>query len=101
MTFRELITTPVERPLTAVQERNQWLLSQEPNLTTTGEPKELTSEGHLTQPETPPEPFLSIQPDTSTLDLQTLLLALTRQVNNQPKKAPKGSRNPTLLAEGT
>ena len=98
--FRERTTTPVERPLTAAQEQNQRLPSQEPNLATTGESEELNLEDHPIQPETPPEPSHSIQPDTSTLDLQTLLLALTRQVNSQPKKRTKGVKEPDPFSGG-
>ena len=50
---------------------------------------------------TPPEPLHITQPNVSTLDLQTLLLALTKQTNNQPKKRTKGIKEPDPFSSGS
>ena len=91
---RELTTTPIEQPLTAAQEQAQRLSSQEPNRLTSREPEELITKDHPVQPKSPPNLPRDPSLDRSTLDLQALLLALTRQASTQPKKRTKGVKEP-------
>ena len=98
---RELTTTPIERPLTAAQERAQRLPSQEPNRLTSKEPEEVVTEDHPVRPESPPNLPSDPPLDHSTLDLQTLLLALTRQASTQPKRRTKGVKEPDPFSGGS
>jgi len=98
---REFTTTPVERPLTATQEQNQRLSSQEPTPLAPQKPEESVVDNYPAPSETPPEPPHNTQPSATTLDLQTLLLALTRQTNNQPKKRTKGIKEPDPFSGGS
>lgn len=97
---RELTLTPVERPLTATQERNMRLASQEPEL-----PEERGIDEAA--PETPPAPSGLLpgpshtpSPNAADLDLRTLLLALANQANNQPKKRNQGVKEPDPFSGG-
>jgi len=79
---RESTVTPVERPLTASQARNQRLLSQEPvdEIVEDSAPEgvEHTLDSHDQQQDHPRDNSQNPYPDTSGLDLQAILLALAR-----------------------
>ena len=98
---REFTTTPVEWPFTATQEQNQQLSFQEPTPLAPQKPEESIVDNYPAPSKTLSEPLHNIQPSAMTLDLQILLLALTRQANNQPKKRNKGIKEPNPFSSSS
>ena len=97
---RELTLTPVEQPLTTTQEHNIRLASQDLELPKEREIDEVAPEippaSSNLMPNTMHNPF----PNTADLDLRALLLALTNQANNPPKKRNKGIKEPNSFSGG-
>ena len=100
--LRESTTTPVERPLTASQAWNLWLVSQEPIDKVIEESALEGVERILEDPhkhsEWPIATSLNPLPDFSGLDLQAILMALARRPNLQLKKRNKGVKEPDLFS---
>ena len=84
--LRELTLTPVEWPLTATQEHNMCLVSQEPELPEEREINKIALEIPPALPNLMSNSTYNPSPNTANLDLHALLLALTNQTNNLPKK---------------
>ena len=102
---RESTLTPIERLFTATQARNQRIPSQEPTIrdeTDTLAEETMTpaqpEEENQNLPSTPTQPPL---PSIPGLDLQSLLLALSRQpAPSQHKKRYRGVKEPDLFSGG-
>ena len=97
---REHTLTPVERPLTATQERNMQLASQESELPEERKMDRTAPETPLAPPDLLSGPTHTPSPNATDLDLRTLLLALTNQANNQPKKRNRGIKEPNPFSGG-
>jgi len=85
-TLWEHTTTPIERPLTVTQEKNQWLTLQE--ILKNVREKE-TEEKSLVSESLLPEFFKALlvsQKKISNFELYAVLLALVRNSNPQPKR---------------
>ena len=96
---RESTTTPVERPFTASQTRNQRLIPQEPLKDITEALMEETLQDPTLQPETLSEP--APPPELSNLDLQNALLTIARQTDQRSSKKHRGVKEPDLFNGGS
>ena len=92
--LRELTLTSVEWPLTATQEHNMCLVSQEPELPEEREINKIALEIPPALPNLMSNSTYNPSPNTANLDLHTLLLALTNQANNPQKKRNRGIKEP-------
>ena len=102
---RESTVTPIEYPLTASQAWNQRLLLQEPTNDVAKESvpgrMEYTLDIHNKQWDHLCDTSQNPHPDTSGLNLQTILLALARRLDPQLKKRNKRVKEPDLFSEGS
>jgi len=101
----ELTLTPVEHSFTASQACIQWLSSQEPRKKTVKDPvhKETTIPTNLEEEQPSPLPRTTHKPlqPSSNLNLQSLLLALAKQVNLSSKKRYHRIKKPDLFSGGS
>ena len=100
------MATPIERPFTATQARNQWASSLEPNTTDGENPltEDVTLPATLEEEEQEPTPTPTpvSPPAPPGFDLQTLLLALSRQAAPPPqKKRYRGVKEPDPFSGGS
>jgi len=104
-TLLEQTVTPVERPLTATQAKNQRLTSQEPLEDIR---KSLGDKGVVDGASTPEpphsdtlDPLLTSQKEISNLELHTTLLDLSRNNQPYPKKKHQAVREPDLFSSSS
>ena len=77
------------------------LASQEPEPPGEREIDEITSEIPPALPDLLSGPAHTPSPNATDIDLRTLLLALTNQANNQPKKRNRGVKEPDPFSGGS
>ena len=103
-TLQDRTITPVERPLTATQARNQQLTSPALMEDIRESPGRKGSKDKALAPEPPlldpSEPTPTCQEEVSNLELCTVLLALSRNNQPQPKKKHCTIREPDPFSGG-